>query len=105
MADALARVVATTRGPRGVESRRVHVGGPRSLLIVAALVAPEQGGELTRIEQRINHLLKRDSIRGLDASSRAESLAQDGDEGSEEDTGKENPPPFSRRRPPVRRAL
>ena len=73
--------------------------------IAFTFVAPEQGGELTRIEQRINHLLKRDSIRGLDASSRAESLAQDGDEGSEEGTGKENPPPFSRRRPPVRRAL
>jgi ATP-dependent RNA helicase DeaD len=71
--------------------------------VAFTFVAPEEGSELTRIEQRINVLLKRDEIRGLEAAvaQPQEALAD------EEDSDGDGPPPspFAPRRPRYRRGL
>jgi ATP-dependent RNA helicase DeaD len=72
--------------------------------VAYTFVAPDEGGELTRIEQRINQLLKRDSIRGLEAPAQTE-LADSDDAAGEDQPESENPPPFKSRRRRVRRAL
>jgi ATP-dependent RNA helicase DeaD len=72
--------------------------------VAFTFVAPEEGSELTRIEQRINVLLKRDEIRGLEASCEQpqEALAD------EDDADEDRPPPkkpFGPRRRRHRRGL
>ncbi len=71
--------------------------------VAYTFVEPDQGFELTRIEQRINQLLKRDEIRGVEAGPpRVEEPA----EGEQPGEGvKRKPPPFGPRRPRVRRGM
>jgi ATP-dependent RNA helicase DeaD len=72
--------------------------------VAFTLVTPEEGGELTRIEQRINLLLRRDEIRGLEAApSLAPAPAAETPEG--EEPGPPPPPPFGSRQRRHRRAL
>jgi ATP-dependent RNA helicase DeaD len=85
--------------------------------VAYTFVAPDEGSELTRIEERINRLLKRDEMKDFEFRSR-ESLAADaphGGDGAEQGAGVTTearpappPPPASAmRRPPkkYRRAL
>jgi len=66
-------------------------------------VEPEQGFELTRIEQRINQLLKRDEIRGVEAGP---PKVEEPPEGVQAAAGeKPKPRPFAPRRPRIRRGL
>lgn len=66
-------------------------------------VEPDQGFELTRIEQRINQLLKRDEIRGVDAGP---PKVEEPPEGAQAAAGeKPKPRPFAPRRPRIRRGL
>ncbi len=69
--------------------------------IAFTLVTPEEGGELTRIEQRINTLLKCDEIRGLEART----LESQVGEGDDDDPDAKKPTPFSSRRRRHRRGL
>jgi ATP-dependent RNA helicase DeaD len=82
--------------------------------VAFTFVAPDEGPELTRIEERINRLLKRDEMKDFEFRSR-EGLGHDGDHG-EDGSGASSgeprpappPPPSSAmRRPPkkYRRAL
>ncbi len=79
--------------------------------VAYTFVTPEEGGELTRIEMRINTLLTRDEIAGFDAEARENKAgpesAKSGQEPPEEPT--KPPPPLVGRkgRPPrrIRRAL
>jgi ATP-dependent RNA helicase DeaD len=89
--------------------------------IAFTFVAPDEGYELTRIEERINRLLKRDEIKDFDPRARENRLAVGvGAGGSDEDgegdgngqpavAGPAPPPPptSAMRRPPkkYRRAL
>ncbi len=61
-------------------------------------VTPEEGGELTRIEQRIDRLLKRDEMRGFE-SQQTEKPADDSDS---KPKAEPPPPPPSKRRAPRR---
>ena len=80
--------------------------------VAYTFVAPDEGGELTRIEERINRLLKRDEMKDFEFRSR-ESLTganHDGEGGTAiVDQGPPPPPPptSAMRRPPkkYRRAL
>ena len=69
--------------------------------VAFTFVEPEQGSELTRIEQRINQLLKRDEIRGVEAARPQIVETLEG----EPPEAKTKPPPFGPRRPRVRRGL
>jgi ATP-dependent RNA helicase DeaD len=71
--------------------------------VAFTFVEPEQGYELTRIEQRINQLLKRDEIRGVEAVRPQIIQALEGEPPAEAE--KPKPPPFGPRRPPVRRGM
>ena len=67
--------------------------------VAFTFVEPEQGSELTRIEQRINQVLKRDEIKGFNPlTPRAVPAADDA-------AGKDKPPPFAPRRPKYRKGL
>lgn len=71
--------------------------------VAYTFVEPDQGFELTRIEQRINQLLKRDEIRGVEAGP---PRVEEPVEGEQPGEGvKRKPPPFGPRRPPVRRGM
>lgn len=70
--------------------------------VAFTFVTPEQGIELTRIEQRINLQLKRDEIRGVGTTRRADPDSPNVEKESEKEA---KPAPFSRRRPRHRRAL
>jgi ATP-dependent RNA helicase DeaD len=67
--------------------------------VAYSFVTPEQGPELTRIEQRINRMLIRDDMEGMQM---VESSAPPLVEG---ESPPENPPPFAPRKPKYRRAL
>jgi superfamily II DNA/RNA helicase len=77
--------------------------------VAFTFVTPEEGGELTRIEQRINRQLKRDEIHGLELVQRARGPLGPAGEGAAEGEPAEPatppPPPFAPRRPRHRRAL
>jgi ATP-dependent RNA helicase DeaD len=86
--------------------------------VAYTFVTPEEGGELTRIEIRINKLLKREEIKGFEsfaqrkAVARSTSHAQDGGDTSTDDSSKPaeppaapKPPPFGGRTRRYRRAL
>jgi ATP-dependent RNA helicase DeaD len=64
-------------------------------------VEPEEGPELTRIEERINQLLHRDEIHGLEAVKSKAVEALQAAEGAEPE--KPKPPPFAGRRLRARR--
>ena len=72
--------------------------------IAFTLVTPEEGNELTRIEQRINRLLVRDEIQGLESKPRPEASLPAATE-AEADDNAAPPPPFSPRHRRHRRAL
>jgi ATP-dependent RNA helicase DeaD len=66
--------------------------------VAFTFVTPEEGSELTRIEMRIDHLLKRDEISGFESQAekpRAAEASQEGVEPAEE--AKDRPTPPSRR--------
>jgi superfamily II DNA/RNA helicase len=71
--------------------------------VAFTFVEPEQGYELTRIEQRINQLLNRDEIRGVEAVRPQFVAALEGEPPAEPE--KPKPPPFGPRRPRVRRGM
>ncbi len=71
--------------------------------VAFTFVEPEQGFELTRIEQRINQLLKRDEIRGVEAVRPQVVEALEGEPPAEKE--KPKPPPFGPRRPRARRGM
>jgi ATP-dependent RNA helicase DeaD len=87
--------------------------------VAYTFVAPDEGYELTRIEERINRLLKRDEIKDFDPRARENRMVgagvsdEDGESGANGDAAAANqpappPPPTSAmRRPPkkYRRAL
>ncbi|MHB8951647.1 MAG: DEAD/DEAH box helicase [Pirellulaceae bacterium] len=75
--------------------------------IAFTFVAPEEGPELTRIEQRINRQLKRDELSGFDATPDGSPLLNHGDLSDEtpQDTATAPPAPFGRRGRRHRRAL
>ncbi|MHB0957663.1 MAG: DEAD/DEAH box helicase [Pirellulaceae bacterium] len=77
--------------------------------IAFTFVAPEEGPELTRIEQRINRQLKRDELSGFDATPDGSPLLNHGDLSDEtpQDTATATAPPapFGRRGRRHRRAL
>ncbi len=70
--------------------------------IAFSFVTPEEGNELTRIEMRINRLLKRDEIAGLSAEPSQTESAQAGEPTPEKTEAK---PVFGRRERRIRRAL
>lgn len=67
--------------------------------VAFTFVTPEEGTELTRIEQRINRVLIRDEIGGIQLVR----PALDTEPGTDDPEPK--PPPFGRRRPKHRRSL
>jgi ATP-dependent RNA helicase DeaD len=69
--------------------------------VAYTFVEPEEGSELTRIEERINQLLHRDEIRGLEAVKSKAAEALEAAEGAEPE--KPKPPPFGGRRMRARR--
>ncbi len=79
--------------------------------VAYSFVLPEEGNELTRIEMRINRLLKRDEIAGFEscAAPAAAALAAAAPEEAEQEPAEKTPPPplLSGRRGPrrLRRAL
>ena len=76
--------------------------------VAFTFVTPEEGNELTRIEMRINRLLKRDEIPGFDALSKPRPTDDFEAEGGEPLEPLELPPPkpvFGRRIHRIRRAL
>jgi ATP-dependent RNA helicase DeaD len=72
--------------------------------VAFTFVTPEEGIELTRIEQRINLQLKRDEIRGVETTRQVDPDSSKAKEEPEEE-GKPAPRPFAPRRPRHRRAL
>jgi ATP-dependent RNA helicase DeaD len=84
--------------------------------VAYTFVAPDEGYELTRIEERINRLLKRDEIKDFDPHARERSglpigdrpvnlgpKGSDGEAGSADPAATPPPPPTSlQRRPPKR---
>jgi ATP-dependent RNA helicase DeaD len=79
--------------------------------IAFTFVAPDEGYELTRIEERINRLLKRDEIKDFDPSATPDvsrvAVAPDGSPAGEPAAAPPPPPTSMMRRPPkrYRRAL
>jgi ATP-dependent RNA helicase DeaD len=73
--------------------------------VAFTFVTPEEGNELTRIEQRINLELVRDEIQGLDLTSPRDQQQEAQVEKKEEETEKAPPPPGGRSRRRHRRAL
>ena len=81
--------------------------------VAFTFVAPEEGPELTRIEQRINRQLRRDELSGFEATStliRPPAVADSDDEVVADDSTVDPsapppPPPFGRRGRRHRRAL
>jgi ATP-dependent RNA helicase DeaD len=78
--------------------------------VAYTFVTPEEGYELTRIEDRINLLLKRDEIAGFDTASTPERIGDADDEFDESGialpkTAPPPPPPSGRRQRTRRRAL
>lgn len=89
--------------------------------VAFTFVEPEQGYELTRIEQRINQLLKRDEIRGVNATrgpivppgdgetpttdAQTAGTAADATKPASTKPASTKPAPFSLRRPRIRRGL
>ena len=78
--------------------------------VAFTFVAPEEGPELTRIEQRINRQLRRDEISGFGAVLEAAGSVQHTDDSPEtvppnEPAAPPPPPPFGRRGRRHRRAL
>lgn len=74
--------------------------------VAFTFVTPEEGQELTRIEQRINLQLKRDDIKGLSAVLPSTPPPAPGDvDEAGADSEKKSPPPSSRRGRRHRRAL
>jgi ATP-dependent RNA helicase DeaD len=73
--------------------------------IAFTLVTPEEGSELTRIEQRINTLLKRDEIRGLEARTVEAQRGEGEGEGESDESEAKKPAPFGSRRRRHRRSL
>ena len=79
--------------------------------IAFTFVAPDEGYELTRIEERINRLLKRDEIKDFDPSAKPDvsrvPVAPDGSPAGEPGPAPPPPPTSMMRRPPkrYRRAL
>ena len=63
--------------------------------VAYTFVTPEEGNELTRIEIRINRLLKRDEITGFHSSGKPQATTPDG-EPVEEEKPAVKPPPFGR---------
>ncbi len=59
--------------------------------VAFSFVSPEEGGELTKIEQRINRLLKRDEISGFESEPPAR--RPDPSDGDSSATGPTPPPP------------
>jgi ATP-dependent RNA helicase DeaD len=72
--------------------------------VAFTLVTPEEGGELTRIEQRINLLLRRDEIRGLEAEP-SPPTASASETPADGEPSAPTPPPFGSRQRRHRRAL
>jgi ATP-dependent RNA helicase DeaD len=73
--------------------------------VAFTFITPEEGNELTRIEMRINRLLKRDEIPGFVALAKPlpnEELDAEGGEAAEPAAAK---PVFGRRTRRIRRAL
>ncbi|MBN2296895.1 MAG: DEAD/DEAH box helicase [Pirellulales bacterium] len=68
--------------------------------VAYSFVTPEEGNELTRIEMRINRLLKRDEIEGFSSGTNPEGV-----EGEEEPPKTESKPVFGRPTKRIRRAL
>lgn len=68
--------------------------------IAFSFVRPEQGGELTRIEQRINRMLKRDDIAGFQPFVQPAATGEPG-----EDAPPPPPPPPNSRRKRYRKGL
>lgn len=72
--------------------------------VAFTFVTPEQGIELTRIEQRINLQLKRDEIRGIATTRQVDPDLSNVEEAADQET-KPAPRPFAPRRRRHRRAL
>jgi ATP-dependent RNA helicase DeaD len=73
--------------------------------VAYTFVTPEEGPELTRIEQRINLQLVRGEIAGMDLVATQVEEPTDAEVAESEESSKPEPPPFGRRRPRHRRAL
>ena len=73
--------------------------------VAFTFVTPEEGNELTRIEMRINLLLKRDEMPGFDARSKPQPTDEFGEEIGEEIAPPQPKPVFGRRVRRIRRAL
>jgi ATP-dependent RNA helicase DeaD len=73
--------------------------------VAFTFVEPQEGGELTRIEQRINQLLKRDEIPGVETVKAPVEEALGESEDEQEEAAQAKPPPFAPRRPRHRRGL
>lgn len=71
--------------------------------IAFTLVTPEEGNELTRIEERINLLLVRDEIRGFQSGPRPPAIPEQ--EAPPDAEAAPRPPPFGSRQRRHRRAL
>jgi ATP-dependent RNA helicase DeaD len=67
--------------------------------VAFTFVEPEQGSELTRIEQRINQILKRGEIKGFDPTAQRVLPA------AGEEAEADKPPPFAPRRAKYRKRL
>lgn len=66
--------------------------------VAFTFVTPEEGNELTRIEMRIDRLLKRDEISGFESPAEKPQATDDGQEGGEpKEEVKDRPAPPSRR--------
>jgi ATP-dependent RNA helicase DeaD len=73
--------------------------------VAFTLVTPEEGSELTRIEERINRLLKRDEIRGLESKRELDKSAPPATEEPSGEDAPPAPPKFGSRGRRHRRAL
>ncbi len=73
--------------------------------VAYTLVTPEEGNELTRIEERINLLLKRDEIRGLESARELDKSAPPAAGETPSDDAPPSPPKFGSRGRRHRRAL
>ena len=62
------------------------------------LVTPEEGAELTRIEQRINRQLVRSDIPGMELVAPPIPLDTEPDTDTESEPEAKTPPPFGKRR-------
>jgi ATP-dependent RNA helicase DeaD len=73
--------------------------------IAFTFVAPEEGNELTRIEMRINRLLKQDEIEGFAALGKPQPTDELEVEGIEPSESSASKPVFGQRVRRIRRAL